>query len=245
MCTVGHFLEEEGLATVSIALVRPHVEAIKPPRSLWVPFELGRPLGVPNDANFQHEVLRAALGLLTSENGPVLLQDYPKDAPKVEIDMTGWACPVSLKAPPTDSDSYEAAILEEISSLQSWHDLATKTRGRTTFGVTGRDIKTLGSFVASFLKGTPQTSYRKDLEIGDAVKLACDDIKAYYFEAATAQPGPSTSIILENWFWGDTTAGKLFLELKAVCLNSDDPVMKALGNFTLVPRSQLSKLTKD
>ena len=126
MCAVGHFLEEEGIATVSISLVRPHVEAIKPPRSLWVPFELGRPLGVPNDQNFQREVLLAALNLLTSEKGPVLLEDYPKDAPKVEVDMTGWACPVSLKAPPANSDSYEAALLEEISSLETWHDLSRK-----------------------------------------------------------------------------------------------------------------------
>ena len=242
MCAVGHFLEEEGIATVSISLVRPHVEAIEPPRSLWVPFELGRPLGVPNDPSFQREVLLAALNLLTSEKGPVLLEDYPKDAPKVEVDMTGWACPVALKAPPANSDSYEAALFEEISSLETWHDLSTKNRGRSTFGVSGADIKTLGSFVASFLTDSPQSSYRKDLEIGDAVKLACDDIKAFYFEAATAQPGPSSNDILEDWFWGETTIGQVLMELKGVCLASEDPVMKALGNFTLVPRSQLNRL---
>jgi hypothetical protein len=197
---------------------------------------------VPNDASFQTEVLLAALNLLTSEEGPVLLQDYPKDAPKVEIDMTGWSCPISLKAPPAETGSYEAAILEEIASLQTWHDVAIKTRGRTTFGVADTDIKTLATFIVSFLTDKPQPSYRKDLDIGDAVKLACDDIKAFYFEAATAQPGPSTSIILEDWFWGDTTAGKILLELKSVCLESENPLMKALGNFTLVPRSQLNRL---
>ena len=245
MCAVGHFLEEEGLATVSISLVRPHVEAIKPPRSLWVPFELGRPLGVPNDANFQQEVLLAALNLLTSEQGPVVLEDYPIDAPKVEIDMTGWACPISLKSPPVSTDSYEPALLDEIMSLQPWHDLARKTRSRTTFGVADAEIKLLGSFIVSMLTDNPQQSYRKDLGLGDSVKLACDDLKAFYFEAATAQPGPSSNAILEDWFWGETTAGKVLLELKAVCLDSEDPIMKALGNFTLVPRSQLNRLREN
>ena len=243
MCAVGHFLEDEGLATVSITLVRPHVEAIQPPRSLWVPFELGRPLGVPDDAAFQHEVLGAALDLLTSDDGPVLLVDYPKDAPAVDVDMEGWTCPISLKTSPDKTEGYERAIAEEIGSLQTWHDLAAKTRARTTVGVTTTDIAELGRFVASYLEDAPRPSYRPDLSVGDAMKLACDDIKAFYFEAATAQPGPSTSAALDDWFWGETTAGKVFLELKAVCLESDDPVMKALGTFTLVPRSQLHRLS--
>lgn len=244
MCAVGHFLEDEGLATVSITLVRPHVEAIKPPRSLWVPFELGRPLGVPGDAAFQHRVLRAALDLLLSDDGPVLLADYPEDAPEVEVDMEGWACPVALKPPPDAAGGYEAAIAEEIASLRTWHDQAVKTRGRTTVGVTGTDIVDVGRFLASQLSDAPQPSYREDLGLGDAIKLACDEIKAFYYEAATAQPGPSTSAALDEWFWGETTAGKVFLELKAVCLESDDPVMQALGSFTLVPRSQLKRLPR-
>ena len=34
----------------------------------------------------------------------------------------------------------------------------------------------------------------------------------------------------------------MFLELKAVCQESDDPAMKALGSFMLVPRAQLKRL---
>ncbi len=56
--------EEEGLATTQISLIRIHTERTRPPRALWVPFELGRPLGVPNDKPFQTRVLTAALGLL-------------------------------------------------------------------------------------------------------------------------------------------------------------------------------------
>ncbi|MCG8562002.1 MAG: hypothetical protein MI824_19570 [Hyphomicrobiales bacterium] len=156
MCAVGHFLEDEGLATVGITLVRPHVEAIEPPRALWVPFELGRPLGVPDDPAFQHRVLRAALDLLVCDDGPVLLADYPEDAPAVEVDMEGWACPVALKPPPDESTGYEAAIAEEIASLRTWHDQAVKERGRSTVGVTDTDIVDVGRFLASQLGDAPR-----------------------------------------------------------------------------------------
>ena len=55
---MAHYIEEEGLATTQISLVRLHTEKIKPPRALWVPYELGRPLGQPNDPEFQKRVLR-------------------------------------------------------------------------------------------------------------------------------------------------------------------------------------------
>ncbi len=69
---LAHYLEEEGVATTQISLIREHTEIIKPPRALWVPFELGRPLGLPDDPALQTRVLVAALKLLEAERGPVL-----------------------------------------------------------------------------------------------------------------------------------------------------------------------------
>ena len=46
-------LEERGLATTVIGLVRPHMERSGNPRGLFVPFPLGRPLGEAGDAAFQ------------------------------------------------------------------------------------------------------------------------------------------------------------------------------------------------
>ena len=78
MSALGHYLEEEGLATVAISLIRPQTEKTKPPRALWVPFELGRPFGPPSDADFQQRVILAALGLLERTDGPVLIEDFPR-----------------------------------------------------------------------------------------------------------------------------------------------------------------------
>ena len=60
-----------------------------PPRALWVPFELGRPFGAPDDAGSQKRVLLGALDLLEAEEGPILA-DFPDDAPSAG-DITGWA----------------------------------------------------------------------------------------------------------------------------------------------------------
>ena len=91
MSALSYFLEREGLLTTGISLVRENTASMQPPRALWVPFPLGRPLGKPGDAAFQHAVIRSALGLLEHRSGPVL-EDYPVDAP---AEVAAMACPVS------------------------------------------------------------------------------------------------------------------------------------------------------
>ena len=68
------------MATTQLSLIRPHTASLKPPRALWVPFELGRPLGAPGDAEFQGDVLREALALMERDDTPVL-EDFDRDAP--------------------------------------------------------------------------------------------------------------------------------------------------------------------
>ena len=97
MSAIGHYLESEGIATASISLVREHTEVMQPPRALWVPFPLGRPMGVAHDPAFQRRVLRALLALFERPSGPVL-EDFPEDAPADGLvhadDSAGEACPV-------------------------------------------------------------------------------------------------------------------------------------------------------
>ncbi len=69
---LAHYLEDEGIPTTQISLIREDTQQIRPPRALWVPFELGNPLGAPDQPELQTRVLRAVLGLLERETGPVL-----------------------------------------------------------------------------------------------------------------------------------------------------------------------------
>jgi hypothetical protein len=65
-------IEQEGMATVSISLLREITEKIRPPRALFVPYSLGYPLGVPHDIALQTRIMLAAFALLARTDCPVL-----------------------------------------------------------------------------------------------------------------------------------------------------------------------------
>ena len=65
--------EKRGIATVCIVLLREIAERVRPPRALYVPFPHGYPLGAPNDAALQTDVIEQALALLESPGPPPVL----------------------------------------------------------------------------------------------------------------------------------------------------------------------------
>lgn len=216
--------------------MREHAETIRPPRSLWVPFVLGRPLGVPNDADFQRRVVEAALALLERPSGPVL-EDYPEDAPVPEVDgdQEGMACPVSFAA-----DMSGATLLgrveAEISQLRIWHELAVQQRGRTATGISGLPFEAAAAFVAAWADGRPLGPFRDDILAIDALRLTCDELKTFYSEAVMAQPGTHSVESIQDWFWGQTAAGELLFALHARTLQSGDTLEKHFAVNNLVPR---------
>lgn len=64
-------IERENISTVGISLLREVTSVIHPPRSLFVPYKLGFPLGKPHDPALQQEIIRAALALLQRTDVPV------------------------------------------------------------------------------------------------------------------------------------------------------------------------------
>jgi hypothetical protein len=235
---LSHFIEEEGVPTAGISLIRPHTEIIKPPRALWVPFELGRPLGPPNDAEFQKRVLLALLKLLEVPQGPIL-EDFPEDEPESD-EVTVLACPIDFTrnaSVPDEADKLLAAFQREITAMRPWYDMAVKKRQRTTVGVSGIDLENLGDFVYAFVKGDPPQNPRNDMPLASTLKFAVEDLKAYYIEGITAQPGQTnvSSKTLQDWFWNKTVCGKVFLALKKVCEASPDDMIRMMGTYFLVP----------
>lgn len=221
--------------------MREHTELIQPPRALWVPFMLGRPFGAPNAPEFQRKVLIAVLRLLEAGQGPVL-QDFPEDAPAPVIagDTEGYACPVNLSRPQPGVDGKidaAQALLDEVAQLLPWHDLAVKRRGCITVGISGLAIEEAARYVASHLGEAPAPSYDAGISVAEALKRVCDDLKAFYYVAAAAQPGNPAGDEIQQWFWRQTTAGRLFLDLQEVCRRSADKGMQMLGRSVLVPRA--------
>lgn len=217
---------------------------MRPPRALWVPFDLGRPLGEPNDAALQNKVLRAALALLERRDGPVVLEDFPEDAPSQgdPAAMEGMVCPIPLRPPPSGQPPGIAAdVRHEIDQLTPWWQLFRETHGRTTVGVGALPLPAAVDFMATLLatgEAPPATT-----DAGMALRNACEDVRNFYLEAAAMRPGGSAPAArLIKWFWGETRAGAMLLALHPVCRASRDAGLRHVGATQLVPRAQRHRL---
>ncbi len=240
--------EEEGLATTQISLIRLHTERTRPPRALWVPFELGRPLGVPGDAAFQKRVIVAALALLDAGSGPLIV-DYAEEVPACasgpdDESLTGLVCPIRLPPAP-DRDAPTTAIgialVAEIGSLAPWYEFALSTRRRTTVGGSGLDVVEAGKYLAAFLNDQAVRCPRADMPAPRVLKLAFEDLKSYYTEAITAQAGYDASERVEDWLFRETVLGTALWRLREICLASTDAGYRYLGTNSIVPDRQVHR----
>ena len=172
------YVQGAGLPTTQISPVREHTAKITPPRALWVPFELERPLGVPGEAAFQTRVLRSALQ-------------------------------------------------REIAQLRTWYDLAVTGRNRTTVGVSRLTPEEMGMSIGVFLDGQTPPNPRADIPLAALFRYAVEDLKAYYCEARAVQPGNRTadSTTLADWFWRETTAGRVGMTLWLDDNRADHPTL--------------------
>ncbi|MCG2750332.1 MAG: hypothetical protein L6301_00630 [Desulfobacteraceae bacterium] len=242
---LAHFFEDEGIPTTQISLIRIHTEKIQPPRALWVSFELGRALGVPDDPDFQKKVLLAALSLLEKDQGPVL-EDFPEDAPQSDTPVAQLSCPVSFPGQEVETSEPRKkceALKQEILSLTPWYDLAVQKRGRTTVGVSGVAWELIPDFLSAFLTEEAPENPNPSMALPQVLNLAVDDIKAFYTEAITAQPGQNSpsSQVLSDWFWNETLAGKMVFEIRDACKKNKDPFLRLVGNVLLIPAEQVNK----
>ena len=200
---------------------------------------------MPENPELQTRVLLSALKLLEAPQGPVL-EDFPEDVVAAEGEETVWACPVSfprIEDDLTDNQQLTNAFKEEFTALQPWYDQSMKNRGRTTVGVGGVDLDEICDFICSFLEDELPANPREDLSLAFVLNFVVDDLKAFYYEAVTAQPGASTpgSEPFADWFWGDTIASKVLFAVKQSCDNSSDGMLKIVSNHLLIPMEQVIK----
>jgi len=202
---------------------------------------------VPNDPAFQPRVMMAAFALLDAPEALVIV-DYPAEAPEETTafdaeSMAGMVCPVDFPKP-ADPDAPTSeigvALMKEIAALAPWYDLAVRMRGRTTVGPSGLEIEDAGKYLASFLGNQAAAAPRDDMPAGRVLKLAYEDLKAYYAEAVTAQPGAWSSHKVENWLFGETALGKALWTLRDICRASDDDYHQFLGRNSIVPDRQIN-----
>lgn len=235
MSALGHYLEEEGIATVAISVIRPQTENTRPPRALWVPFELGRSFGPPSDPAFQKRVILSALGLLEGDDGPVVIRDFADDDPRERPDA-GWHAPLA-PAPAGDGSAgaLAAALLAEIPRVEGPYRRSVAERGRTTFGLSGLTIDMVGRYIAAWLRNEAPPSPSTEMSAPLTLRFAVDDLKAYYLEAALAGPAQPSSRQQAYWFWNDTAAGAAIHALRKIYSASADDRLKLIASNFLVP----------
>jgi hypothetical protein len=241
---LAHYLEREGIPTTQISLIREHTETIRPPRALWVPFELGRPLGAPGNPALQRRVLLAALDLLDAPEGP-LLRDFPEEAPEDALDhdkgLDGWSCPVDFMHQTREENDLErlrSTFRREVAELRPWYDLSLEKRDRTAVVEFAPD--SASELLGVFGTGEQPVIPKADLSLATALRLAAQDLKAFYFEAATARPGSASpsSEEFNRWFWQETAAGRILKAVKERCLKEEDKSLQMTGALLLIPLDQ-------
>ena len=246
MGALGHFFEEAGLATTQVSLVRLHSEKARPPRALWVPFELGRPVGPPNDAPFQRRVLKAALELLVTADRPGAIADFPADAPD-QAGEPGWtpSFPLPPAGFPADAAEADSRIEAELAALEAAYEAAQARTGYTTARLMGLGPAALARFVAGFLGPEWPDSPRPELSAPVALRFACDDLRAIYLEAAASGPGRPGARQLNDWFWHQTSAARVLFQLRARLKDSADRRAKAVGANLLLPGHRVAPLAAE
>ena len=257
MSALGHYLEEEGIASVAIALIRPQAEHTRPPRALWVPFELGRPIGPPSDPVFQRQVILSALGMLVEGGGPVRIVDFPDDDPREAFDPN-WQAPLNPHPNPPPLAGEEAsgffassspspasgggsgwgfgselaeAVEAELRAMAPAYAASCVARERSTVGLSGLPPAECGAYVAAWLRGERPASPVVDMSPGLALRFAIDDLKAFALEAALIPGTQPSSKQLGDWLWNETVLGAGLKLLRRTILAGDDDRLKAAAAF--------------
>jgi len=212
---LAHVFEAAGIATVTLASTLSVVERTQPPRALWCDFPLGRPLGKPQDPEFQRDVLARAFTLLGAESGPVL-EHHPE---VIEADET----PMSCQIPPV-FDAEVSAAVQELRGLRKAWERSVAKRGATQVGRSVEVDGIEGAIAAleSIACGTPW----KDADIpGKNTISLVHDIRSYYEEAAMelVDGPPPASRAAEAWFYEVTEAGKVVMAARQAIKDAEGP----------------------
>lgn len=212
---LAHIFEAAGIATVALASMLPVAEKIAAPRVLHGEFPLGRPLGRPGDAEFQHDVLARAFALLERTGGPVL-ESHP-----VVIEESSDA--VSCQIPPAyDADASPA--VQEARGIRKAYDRIHKRRGVTSVG-RAIDADGVPGALEVLEKIVAGTHFKEAGIPGKNTIAITHDIRTYYEEAAVelAEGPPADGRAIEAWFFEKTEAGKTVLAARKAIQEQEAP----------------------
>ena len=208
-------------------MVREHVERARPPRALFVPFPFGFTLGKPDDPEYQHRVIAAALDLLKYPSGPVLA-DFDAE--------TGSNQLIQASAVHSTPETVNNNPADEVTALRVFYERwVADHHGRTSVGVSGvpqRRFRGTIRFLEAYAQGADADMKERpqDVSIPQFLRYCADDLKAFYYEARMSQRPKATESELHTWFWGETATGQLISALALTMKATDDAELRYVAN---------------
>lgn len=198
-----------------------------------MPFWYGRPFGEPNNPGLQMRVLRAALDLLSHEQGPVL-ETFAEEAPSTAL-PENWQPPIGLCEKPAEDASDDViaeALRAEIDVVAPRHRQWCVTRGSSLVGPSGLRLDQIPELLCAYLD-------RREAEVdfvrrpGVALKFGCQELFDAYAESAlvTSEDAP---FAIRRWFWTATAAGLAIRRVADVARDSADHRSRVLAQKNLL-----------
>jgi hypothetical protein len=199
-------MEAEGLATVALGSQRHQIVTTAPPRGLWCDFPLGRPLGRPGDAEFQHRVLKRAFGLLTSSEP--IVDVFPEAVGDGSDEVL--ACPL----PPVANDGVHPAVAEA-RGLRPAYERAVARFGNRAGAGRVVDADHVPDAIEAFVRVADGTAWKQAGIPGIPARVA-QDIRGYYETVAVGLTDHAPSAWAgTRWFFEETDAGRVVLAARA------------------------------
>ena len=199
------------MATIVLGSIREQLVNTAPPRGLFCDFPLGRPLGKPGDAAFQHRVLEHGFSLLQRPEQTV--ETFSERVADAGSEILVCALP-----PRYDPDAHPA--VDEACGLRAAYDRAVATHGERVAvnrAITPDDIPAaLESFIR-IAAGTPW----KEAKIPGIPARVAQDIRSYYETAALAIVDHTPAAWASTrWFRDSTQAGEVMRSAQLAMKNA-------------------------
>lgn len=185
---------------MTIGSIREQIYNTSPPRGLFCDFPLGRPVGKPNDPEFQHRVLKHAFRLLESDK-PVI-----EDFAEAITDDTSETLVCSLP-PRFDPDLHPA--VDEAKGIRNAYDRAVEKYGHRAGAARLIEADDIPGAIEAFVRVAEGTPWKEAGIPGIPARVA-HDIRGYY-EVAALELAAHTPAAWQGyrWYRDETEAGKV------------------------------------
>ncbi len=185
---------------MTLGSIKEQLYGTAPPRGLFCDFPLGRPLGKPEDPDYQHSVLEHALRLLEAKEPTI--EDFQDRIEDNTSDLLMCTLP-----PRHDPNAHPA--IDEARGLRGAYDRAVKNYGNRAGAVRHVDADTIPDAIEAFIRVSEGVPW-KEAGIPGVPARASQDIRGYYEMAAMEIAGHTPAAWAGyRWFRDQTKTGEV------------------------------------